>query len=162
MLNASSLRTNRRHSHRTATRRALGALALLVVLGASTACESTEAERNQVIDLVNRSRAQNGLPPLKENVQLSIKADKWAQKLRDVCDLSHSRLADGAPDEWMKLGENVGYGGTIVQVHDAYLNSPGHRANVLDASFNSMGAAAVWGMCDGQYRVFTVQVFMKS
>lgn len=140
----------------------IGAVTLLLVLGASTACESTDAERNQVIDLVNQSRAQNGLAPLKENVQLSIKADKWAQKLRDVCDLSHSRLADGAPNEWMKLGENVGYGGNIDQVHVAYLNSPGHRANIMDSAYTQMGAAAVWGTCDGQHRVFTVQEFMKT
>lgn len=142
---------------------ALGiAAALLVLLGFTTACESTDAERNEVVALVNRTRASNGLSQLSTNNTLNIKADNWAQKLRNECRLSHSRLADGAPDEWRKLGENVGYGGTIVQVHDAYLNSPGHRANVLDPSFNSMGAAAVWGMCDGQYRVFTVQVFMKS
>jgi uncharacterized protein YkwD len=128
----------------------------------ATGCESTDAERNQVINLVNQTRSAAGLGQLKPNVALSVKADKWAQKLRDVCDLSHSRLSDGAPREWMKLGENVGYGGTIEQVHEAYLNSPGHRANIMDPSFSSMGSAAVWGECDGQHRVFTVQVFMKS
>ena len=143
--------------------RLLAALAaLLVVVGATAGCESTDQERNEVISLVNKSRAENGLGQLKTNVTLNIKADKWAQKLRDACDLSHSRLADGAPKEWMKLGENVGYGGTIAQIHEAYLNSPGHRANILDPVYTSIGAAAVWGDCDGQHRVFTVQVFMKS
>ncbi len=102
------------------------------------------------------------MAPLKENVQLDMKADDWAKHLRDVCDLSHSRLADSAPNEWTKLGENVGYGGTIAIVHEAYLNSPGHRANIMDPGFTQMGAAAVWGDCNGQHRVFTVQEFMKT
>ena len=148
--------------------RSRGFLAIAAILvaclgsGLLTSCESTKPDRDAVINAVNASRKAAGLAPLVENVTLDIKADNWAQKLRNECRLSHSRLADGAPGEWRKLGENVGYGGTIAQVHTAYLNSPGHKANILDPSFTSMGAAAVWGMCDGQYRVFTVQVFMKS
>lgn len=154
------------HTSRRGARRAHRLLAcvaaLLVVCGVTAGCESTQAERNQVIDLVNQSRAANGLRPLGGNITLDIKADRWAQHLRDACNLSHSRLSDGAPKEWRKLGENVGYGGTIAQIHDAYLNSPGHRANIMDPAYNSMGAAAVWGTCNGAPRVFTVQVFMKS
>jgi len=135
-------------------------LLLCTVVGA-TACESTPAERNAVIGLVNLSRSEAGLKGLTENTQLDIKADAWARHLRDVCTLSHSHLQDGAPKEWMKLGENVGYGGAIDQVHTAYLNSPGHRANIMDPTFKAIGAAAVWGDCDGEHRVFTVQVFMS-
>ena len=136
----------------------LGIIALFV----AAACESKPEERAAVINLVNDTRIAHGLKPLEENVQLDMKADDWAVHLRNICDLEHSHLADGAPGNWLKLGENVGYGGDIAQVHDAYLNSPGHRANILDASYTSMGAAAVWGNCDGWHRVFTVQVFMKS
>ena len=144
-------------------KRLIIALAGLLLVGTLTsACESTPADRTAVIDYVNASRAKAGLPPLRENVTLDRKADAWAQHLRDVCDLSHSKLSDGAPSDWMKLGENVGYGGNIGQIHEAYLNSPGHRANIMDSAFTSMGAAAVYGTCDGQQRVFTVQVFMKS
>lgn len=155
----SSRSGQRWESHR---RHRLLAVALLACAVVAAGCESTAADRAQVVDLVNASRHDAGLAPLTENTSLSIKADRWAQHLRDMCGLEHSQLADGAPDEWLKLGENVGYGGTITQVHDAYLRSPGHRANILDPSFTSMGAAAVYGVCSGQHRVFTVQVFMKS
>ncbi len=125
-------------------------------------CESTDAERAEVLALINSSRASAGLAPLADSMTLDIKADAWAQKLRDECRLSHSTLSNGAPSNWKKLGENVGYGGSIGQVHSAYLNSSGHRANIMDPSFNEAGTAAVWGTCNGQQRVFTVQVFMKS
>jgi uncharacterized protein YkwD len=144
--------------------RILIAVATLICLGtAATACESTSVDRAQVINDVNASRVAAHLRPLKENYILDIKADAWARHLRDVCDLSHSTLSDGAPSNWMKLGENVGYGGSIDEVHVAYMHSPGHRANILDPTFTSMGAAAVWGDCpDGSHRVFTVQEFMHS
>jgi len=135
---------------------------VMSVFGFTTGCESLDADRDQVIDLVNESRAAVGLKGVRENPVLDLKADRWAQRLRDRCHLEHSKLSDGAPREWEKLGENVGYGGSIGQIHDAYLNSPGHRANILDPAFSSVGAAAVWGTCHGQRRMFTVQVFMKS
>jgi len=125
-------------------------------------CESSVTERLSVLQMVNQSRASAGLPGLRDNWILDIKADNWAKHLRDICDLEHSKLSDNAPNEWLKLGENVGYGGSIAQVHEAYLNSPGHKANIMDPSFTQMGSAAVWGNCDGFRRVFTVQEFMKS
>ena len=137
-------------------------LALTVGAVTLSSCESTDSDRLAVIGEVNLSRAENGLPALSEHVTLNMKADAWAVQLRDECNIHHSTLSDGAPPEWRKLGENVGRGGSIEQVHTAYLNSPGHRANILDPSFTSMGAGAVWGTCNGQRTVFTVQVFMRS
>ncbi len=61
-----------------------------------------------------------------------------------------------------QLGENVGMGGSIDQIHVAYMNSPGHRANILDPAFNQIGTAAVWGTCNGMRTLFTVHVFMKG
>ena len=82
-----------------------------------SSCESTSGERWQVAALVNQSRVQAGLRQLKSNLTLDIKADNWAQKMRNACQISHSRLADGAPSNWRKLGENVGEGATIQVVH---------------------------------------------
>ncbi len=137
-------------------------LAVLLLSGVLTSCETTDAERYEVIDQINASRAASGVRALEENVDLNIKADEWAGRLRDRCKISHSRLADGAPASWRKLGENVGRGSNIAQVHRAYLNSPGHRRNILDSSFNYVGAGAVWGTCNGYRTVFTVQVFMRA
>ncbi len=142
--------------------RLLGSLIALTILGqVVTACESTTQDRNEVIELINQSRVEAGLGPVVENTTLDMKADAWATHLRDACALSHSVLKHDVPQVWNKLGENVGFGGTIAQIHEAYLDSPGHRANIMDPAFTEVGAAAVWGQCGDQYRVFTVQVFMQ-
>lgn len=141
---------------------AVALLSTMLLSGVLASCESTKPELDQVRELVNASRAEAGLPPVTENVVLDLKADRWAQAMRDQCRIWHSNLADGAPEGWRKLGENVGMGGSIDQIHTAYLNSPGHRANILDPVFTQMGTAAVWGECRGMRTVFTVHVFMKS
>jgi uncharacterized protein YkwD len=140
----------------------LAALAVALLSGVLTSCESTKGEIDAVRNGVNASRAAAGLPAVRENVKLDLKADAWARGMRDQCRIWHSTLADGAPPEWRKLGENVGMGGSIDQVHTAYMNSPGHRANILDPSFTQMGTAAVWGTCRGYRTVFTVHVFMAT
>ncbi|MBM3661774.1 MAG: CAP domain-containing protein [Actinobacteria bacterium] len=157
-------------------RRRLGVVAALVVLsltggsfatagapeaGARAQLESNDADRAEVRYLINLSRNQNGLRSLSPNPILDLKADMWAQNLRNICALKHSQLADGAPPGWRKLGENVGRGGTIPQIHEAYLNSPSHRKNILDPVFTQVGTGAVWGNCGGFRTVFTVQEFMK-
>jgi len=137
-------------------------LAVTLLSGVLTSCETTRGDRLAVMNAINHSRAQHGLHPLREHGQLNHKADQWASRMRDECRIWHSRLADGAPRNWRKLGENVGRGGSIAVVHNAYMHSPGHKANILDPAYNYVGTGAVWGRCNGHRTVFTVQVFMKA
>lgn len=142
--------------------RVIAACCAAFLLVGLTACETTDADRNAVINEINQSRRQHGLRPLQEHMTLNIKADEWAQNMRNRCQISHSVLQQGAPPGWRKLGENVGRGGSIPVVHQAYLNSPGHRANILDGSYTHVGAGAVWGDCNGVRTLFTAQVFMRA
>ena len=149
------------------SRRWRGALVVLVAIGALatgalTACETTEEARREIVALLNETRAAEGLPPLQRDVVLEVKADTWAQHLRDTCDLRHSRLSSGAPEGWLKLGENVGVGNTIPELHDAFLASPDHRANILDEVYDTVGVAAVYGVCDGYTTLFVVTEFMQA
>ena len=56
------------------------------------------------------------------------------------------------------LGENVGYGPSIATIESAYMNSPGHRANILASKWNGVGT----GYATNGDRVYTVQVFIKT
>lgn len=166
-----------RHSHpersasvaparRPGTRRSLTLVAaiaaVLAMSGVLTSCETTEADRVATVALINADRAANGIAPVRENAKLNQKADQWASAMRDRCQISHSRLADGTPPDWRILTENVGRGGSIEQVHVAYMNSPGHRGNVLDTRVDQVGVGAVTGTCNGQRTWFTVHVFMED
>lgn len=66
--------------------------------------------------------------------------------------MSHS----GGPSGFSTWGENVAYGyDTADQVHQAWMASPGHRANILNCSFTVMGA----GFADGSVSRYWTEQF---
>ncbi|MEL7209808.1 MAG: CAP domain-containing protein [Actinomycetota bacterium] len=130
------------------------ALVLALALGAS-GCYT--AQQREVTQHVNNSRAFFGAPPVRQNLQLTNKAQAWAEHLSRIGRLEHSNLSDGITVRWRSLGENVGYGSTIADVHVAYIRSPGHFNNIMNPAFNYIGT----GYASSGGRVYTVQVFMQ-
>jgi uncharacterized protein YkwD len=126
---------------------------VVMALGACT------PEEDRATELVNQSRNSVGLPGLPTNIDLVLKAQAWSRQLANDQRLYHSNLTDGIGYNWARLGENVGYGYSIEQVHDAFMNSSGHRANILDSRFNRIGLG-VTRSGDGRYWV--VQEFMQE
>ena len=138
---------------RTRKRAALLALVLLagVVLGACM-----NPQQQETFDLVNASRARAGLPALTIDLEAQNKAQAWAEQMARENRLYHSNLADGMTG-WRMLAENVGYGSSIAQVHEAYMNSSGHKANILNNRVTHIGT----GVARGNGRTWTVHVFVQ-
>lgn len=146
--------TSRRRTSRRLSVLAAVALALVVALGACT------PESNRATALVNESRAASGLPALGMNIDLYLIAQGYSGTLANDGYLHHrTNLADGVGYRWLKLGENIGRGGSIEQIHNAFMASPGHRANILDPSFDSIGIGVTR---DGNGVYWVVQEFMNQ
>jgi uncharacterized protein YkwD len=126
--------------------------ALLIVL---TGCTP---EQQAVLDRINATRVESGLPQVLASPHAMDKAQAWANELARTGTLSHSTLSDGMPPGWTKLGENVGRGPSIDAVYDGFLQSPAHRANLLDSAFNWVGTGTAVA-ADGT--VYVVQVFAR-
>ena len=112
---------------------------------------SYEAE---VVRLVNQHRASNGLPALKSNWELSRVARYKSQDMADRGYFSHNSPTYGTPFQMLTAfglsyrtaGENIAYGQrTPKQVVDGWMNSPGHRANILNPSYTQLGVGYVSG-----------------
>lgn len=130
---------------------------------AAVALPDPGAAEAEFVARINQLRTSRGLAPLSVDAELTSQARQWAATMSSQGRIFHAGdLSAGISANWQKLGENVGRGGTIFQVHGAYLASAGHRRNILDPSFNQVGAGAVWGTCNGYRTVFTVQVFMRG
>ncbi len=110
---------------------------------------SYEAE---VIRLVNDIRRQNGLQELTTNWELSRVARYKSQDMLDKGYFSHTSPTYGSPFDMMKsfgityrsAGENIAYGYSTPQaVVNAWMNSSGHRANILNSSYKQIGVGYV-------------------
>lgn len=106
----------------------------------------------EVVDLVNEIRVKNGLRELKINWQLTRVARYKSMDMRDKGYFSHQSPTYGSPFDMMKsfgisyktAGENIAKGQRTPQaVVDAWMNSSGHRANILSSSYTEIGVGHV-------------------
>ena len=113
---------------------------------------SVAAFEKEVVRLVNVQRTQNGLKPLTENWELSRVARYKSQDMVDRRYFSHTSPTYGTPFQMIKsfgltfrtAGENIAYGQRTPQaVVNAWMNSSGHRANILSASYTQIGVGYV-------------------
>ncbi len=111
----------------------------------------------QVVTLVNQERAKAGLSPLAAtNATLTKMALDKAKDMYNNGYFDHNSPTYGSPFDMMKkyginyryAGENIAKGQrTPQEVMNAWMNSPGHRANILGANFTTIGVAyynGVW------------------
>lgn len=117
-----------------------------------------KAGQSQVLSELNADRKAHGLRTLPTQADAQRKAQAWAEKLARENRLYHSTLSSGINTRWCSLGENVGYGPSVAAVEDGYMNSAGHKANILNTKWNGVGV----GYAKNGNRVFTVQVFIKT
>ena len=127
------------------------------VLTIPTLDTSVRAYEQEVIRLVNVERAKYGLKPLTEDWELSRVARYKSQDMHDRRYFDHNSPTYGTPFQMMKAfglsyrsaGENIAMGYRTPQaVVTGWMNSSGHRANILNSSYTKIGVGYV---ADGNY-----------
>jgi len=125
------------------------------------------AYEQQVVNLVNKERAAVGLPALKVNTKLAGVAEKKAEDLRDNNYFAHQSPTYGSPFDMMKqfgisytsAGENIAKGQqTPEAVMNGWMNSQGHKDNILNSSFTEIGVGYV---TDSNGNTYWVQHFIR-
>jgi uncharacterized protein YkwD len=152
-------------------RRAFALLATVAVLVA-TGGASADAQQNaqsaagkyaqQAFTATNANRANNGLRALKANDCLKHAAVRQAKLMAAQEQIFHQDLGRVMRDCGLNTaGENVAYGYSTGKsvVNDGWMNSEGHRANILNPSFKLMGIGARKGH-DGRW--YCAQVFGRK
>jgi uncharacterized protein YkwD len=122
-----------------------------------------------IIDATNAERVKAGLPPLKTNDKLAASAklkveDMITNQYFEHTSPSGKTVADLGTEvgySYVVMGENLALGdfSNAQDLLQAWMNSPGHRANILNASYEDMGAYAAQGMYQGHLVWFAVQHF---
>ena len=107
-----------------------------------------------ILASVNNYRAQNGVPPVGLNPHIISAALDHSTDMAQRLLMTHTGWDGSTAGQrltangygWSTWGENVAAGQTSVSaVMQAWMNSSGHRANILSSAFNEIGAAAVRG-----------------
>lgn len=122
-------------------------------------------EEQEVFDLVNKQRTDNGLKALKVDSNLQKVAKEKANDMVKNNYFAHNSPTYGSPFDMMKkfgisyrsAGENLAGNSTGKRAVDAWMNSEGHRANILNSSFNYTGVAVVES---SKYGRIYVQMFI--
>ena len=118
---------------------------------------------NEVLTLVNKERSKAGLAPLTMNAKASEAAKVRAKEIVSIFD--HTRpngqspftALDNVGVSYRTAGENIAYGqSTPSEVMNGWMNSSGHRANILKGSFKEIGIGAYYQ--NGTY--YWVQLFI--
>ena len=122
----------------------------------------------QVLDLTNQQRANAGCAPLTMSFQLNSAAQKHARDMSERDFFSHTGSDGSTPQSRVtnvgyfgSIGENIAAGMATPQaVVDGWMNSPGHRENILNCSFRSIGLAYIFESDDhfGPYCHYWTQV----
>lgn len=123
--------------------------------------------QNQVVALTNQQRAKYGLKPLTMNWELQRMARIKSEDMRTRNYFDHMSPSYGSPFTMMSsfgihysyAGENIAAGQQTPQsVVNAWMQSPGHRANILNAHYTQIGCGVAFG---GSYSVYWTQEFIN-
>ena len=155
------------------TRRKLAALvgaallAFVVLAGglapAASAQSQAEVDEWEFVCRINAERRRWGIPDLQVTNGLRTVARDWAAHLRGINRLEHRPnlghvVSTQVTSSWSGVGENVGYGLSVGSLHNAFMNSPGHRANILNRSYRYIGV----GVAHGSYWRWTTHNFLAT
>jgi uncharacterized protein YkwD len=131
-------------------RKVLAGLAVLI----ATAASASEITKETVIGQMNVRRLSRGLPPLREDPRLTLAAEDRMRDMEDNAYWSHTSPDGRSPFDWLAprgydfwfAGENLAAGFETAEILvEGWMESEGHRDNIMSAIFQDCGIAIIEG-----------------
>ena len=131
----------------------------------STETSNMNSDEKEVFDLINKQRTNNGLAALKNDSEVQRVARIKAQDMVNNNNFSHTSPTYGSPFDMLKsfkisyktAGENIAGNSSNSSAVTAWMNSSGHKANILNSNFNYTGIGVV---SSPKYGKMYVQLFI--
>lgn len=109
-------------------------------------------QEQQLLNLVNSERANRGLAPLRLDAQLTQLARRKSQDMIDLNYFAHESPTFGSTGDVLKAAgikfslaaENIGKGGSVKGIFDAFMNSSGHRSKIVDSRYILTGIGVIY------------------
>jgi uncharacterized protein YkwD len=128
---------------------------LAFLLLVATPALASDITRASVVAAMNEYRAEHHMPPLREDLRLDAAADDRMRDMEDLGYWAHESPDGRSPFTWLAphgydfhfAGENLACGfETTELLLTGWMESPGHRANILSPHFEDCGIAIIDGM----------------
>ena len=140
----------------------------VISIGPVVPAFSSAITAENIINLTNLSRESYKIPALRENVLLAHAAQAKADDMLAKGYFSHNTPDGKTPWDfivatgynYISAGENLAVNFTEAEsVEDAWMNSPGHKANIINKNFSEIGIGISSGQYQGHQAIFVVQMF---
>ena len=133
--------------------------------GGQSVTNAMNSDEKEVFDLINKQRTNNGLSALKEDAEVQKVARIKAQDMVSNNYFAHESPTYGTPFQMLKnfkisyktAGENIAANSSNSSAVTAWMNSSGHKANILNSNFNYTGIGVV---SSNKYGKIYVQMFI--
>ena len=143
-------------------RRAVSALVALVAVLVTLVAVSVPAYagpgEGEFVSRTNSARQANGRSSYAVRSDLVSVARRHAQRMAAKGTIYHNPNLASEVSGWRAVGENVGMGGNVKSIHDAFMNSTHHRANILDRDFTEVGIGTA---TDSDGVLYVAEVFRQ-
>ena len=132
----------------------------------STAEDVTTVAEQYLLSAANQERAALGLQPLQRDPLLARAAEQHAREMAAHASIAHqfpgeaelSERAANAGARFSVISENVGEAPSAIQIHDLWMHSTGHRANLLDPAVDTAGISVI----ERAGELYAVEDFAKT
>lgn len=132
----------------------------------STSSANVAAAEKNAVELMNADRRANGLSDLKVSSAVTAVARSHAQDMVNRKFFSHSNPDGKTPSDRLKaagisysaVGENIAENTSVQAAETSFMNSSGHRANILNSNYTTVGIGVAY---DSAGNVYVVQDFIK-
>lgn len=129
-----------------------------LIATATSAFASESSMEQEFVGKINAERSQHGLSTLSARSDLRAVARSHSDDMAEEGNIWHNDDLGDQVSGWTMLGENVGMGGSVDSLHQAFMNSPSHRANILEGDFNQISVGVT---VDEDGTIFVTEVFAK-
>jgi len=132
----------------------------------STSSANVATAEKNAVELMNADRRANGLSDLKVSSAVTAVARSHAQDMVNRKFFSHSNPDGKTPSDRLKaagisysaVGENIAENTSVQAAETSFMNSSGHRANILNSNYTTVGIGVAY---DSAGNVYVVQDFIK-
>lgn len=129
---------------------------LAVVAFWGSAATAAGSDASSFVAKANAERSSRGLRPYTVASDLAAVARRHSERMAAKQSLYHNPNLGSEVSGWQVVGENVGSGGSVDSIHQALMDSPAHRANILAKDYTQIGVGTV---TDANGVIWVTQVF---